>query len=230
MNIGIVDDQKVFRQMIRDYLSEYFSEASYTYQTYDYEDGRELIESKVIHDILFLDIEMEGVDGMQVAQYLRKQGDEVYIIFMTSHHEVMQEAFKVKAFRFLIKPVTYDAFKESMDDLIKDMFRYKKIHIKYGDKEHLLSFKEIQAIESLGDTSLIHTKSRQIESNRTLAFWEETLQQGAFFRIHKSVIINLNHVKHIEKSRVFTSSGVFPVARRRLSMLKKAMVRMGIDL
>lgn len=101
INIAICDDEPgvlgdMYRRVSRlrpEYSAECFGS------------GGELLKSKKRFDIVFLDIEMPGLDGMETARRLNERSGGIYIIFLTSHAQYMREAFKVRAYRYLVKPV-----------------------------------------------------------------------------------------------------------------------------
>ena len=103
MRIAICDDEKIFRDQIKKYILEVSSDSSID----EYTCGDDLAGSESNYDIIFLDIEMPGISGIETAEKLRENGSDADIIFLTSHVEFVYEAFKVRAFRFLQKPIDH---------------------------------------------------------------------------------------------------------------------------
>ena len=101
LKVAVCDDEKIICNEIKKRLLEIRPE----FEVLLFSSGDELIKSDKNFDLIFLDIEMPQLDGMETAQILRKNHKNEYIIFLTSHSELMAEAFKVKAFRFLEKPI-----------------------------------------------------------------------------------------------------------------------------
>jgi len=95
--IAVCDDEKIFV----DDLTEKIKSCGNEYEIYPFDSGESLLKSKIVFNIIFLDIEMTGLDGINAAFKLRENGYDGIIIFLTSHTEFMPEAFKVNAFRFL---------------------------------------------------------------------------------------------------------------------------------
>ena len=125
MDIAICDDEKIFREQIISYLLKYNNK----FNIFEYYNGYDLLESEKIFDIIFLDIEMDNINGMIVAEKLRERGVSSIIIFFTSHHEYVHDAFKVKAFRFLNKPIDKVKLVEAILDAETEILNTEKIII-----------------------------------------------------------------------------------------------------
>lgn len=132
--------------------------------------GYELLNSEITFDLIFLDIEMPEIDGMKTAELLREKRNESLIIFLTSHTECMPDAFKVKAFRFLSKPIEREGFTEVVVEAKKEFLNGRKIVITVKEEVKLVSQKDIVYLEAFGDGTYIYTKDEVIESNETLKY------------------------------------------------------------
>lgn len=125
LKIAICDDETILCKELKEKISKFYSE----YSIDTFHSGKELLRCPNEYDIIFLDIEMPGEDGMETAKKLRSQNCKSYIIFLTSHTEYMPDAFKVKAFRFLAKPLDEEHLKEALADAQKELADSKKIII-----------------------------------------------------------------------------------------------------
>ena len=125
MKIALCDDEKIFRDDIYRYIIKYNPD----YEIREFPNGRALLNSREEFDIIFLDIEMPELNGMDTAAKLRNFSSDSIIIFLTSHIEKVQDAFKVRAFRFLTKPVQEDALKEAFTQAVKEISEQEKILI-----------------------------------------------------------------------------------------------------
>ena len=102
IKIGICDDDKNIIQKIKDYISEYKGDKC-TIESYN--SGEELIENKKKFDVIFLDIDMEGIYGIETGKKIRDYDKNVKIIYVTSFTDYVNLAFKVHAFLYLNKPI-----------------------------------------------------------------------------------------------------------------------------
>lgn len=121
MRIAICDDDKVMCDEICKKINQY----NCNYYIDLFRGGMDLLNIDKIYDIVFLDIEMSGIDGMETASLLRQKNNNEHIIFLTSHSEFMQEAFKVKAFRYLNKPIKQEELIEALNAAEKEIISKK---------------------------------------------------------------------------------------------------------
>lgn len=142
---------------------------------------------------------------------------------MTIHTEFMAEAFKVKAFRFLNKPIKVSDLEETLRELEKEMFLDRKlIVIDYGS-EILLNVADILYIEARKNKTIIYTLDNVFETNCTLKYWKQKLDANDFIQIHKSYIVSLRHIKAFDVDCVWLHASKIsvPVSRRNISLVKK---------
>lgn len=186
--------------------------------------GEELVNKKVRYDIVFLDIEMPGRDGMSIAKELRDNNFEGHIIFLTSHTEFMPDAFKVKAFRFLQKPVDVKEMTETLIEAEKEIYVNKKAILSSSGIEYLVNLSEILYLKAEKNRTKIYTRYEVFETNFTLKYWWKEFEIFDFFQVHKSYIVSLRHIEKIDIDSL-TLHGTeteIPVARRKISTIKKA--------
>ena len=177
LKVAVCDDEKIICNEIKKRLLEIRPE----FEVLLFSSGDELIKSDKNFDLIFLDIEMPQLDGMETAQILRKNHKNEYIIFLTSHSELMAEAFKVKAFRFLEKPIELNTFREAVTMAEKEILSNEKLTISMKGQLKVIYLKDIVYIEAFGDGTYIYTNEEVIESKNTLKYWNEKLGTVHFF-------------------------------------------------
>lgn len=213
------DDSRVYMQ-IRDLLEGNLDKYSIDY----YDSGESLIKANKKYNLIFLDIEMGKMNGLRTAKVLRDSKREDNIVFLTTHLELMAEAFKVKAFRFLGKPLQKQKFLEALSEAEAELLDNETVLVPSEGEKHMLQQKHIVYIESLGDESCVHTIDRQYVTGKSLKYWEENINPSVFFKIHKSYIVNLAYVKTISATDVILTeeAEVLPIARRKKADFQKA--------
>lgn len=220
INIAVCDDEKVFRDEIADMLKC----INHDYFLKEFSSGTELLESDFQFDILFLDINMTGKNGMETAAELRGKNIWSRIIFLTSHDEYMPDAFKVKAYRFLTKPIKLELLKEAVKSAEKEILNFEKITLTKKGVTTYIDLKKILYFEAFGDGTYAHSVSETFESPKQLKYWIEKLGTENFFQTHKSYYISLRHVKKFSGTEV-ELSGVrdpIPLSRRKAAKFKEA--------
>ena len=221
MKIAICDDEQIFRDTLYKKLVKY----NKTFEIKEFRTGRELIDSRIKFDIIFLDIEMPELNGMDTAKKLRKLSVGSIIIFLTSHIECIQDAFKVKAFRFLSKPVQEDALNEALEEAEKEIVGQEKIVINQKGKIFELSVPDVMYFEAFGDGTYVYdNKDNVYECTVALKEWDKRLEGRPFFKIHKSYIVSMMYVSSINNN-VLRLEGVdqdFTISRRNITPFKDA--------
>ena len=212
MIIGICDDENCIREQVAMVCKEVAEKYNTDIQIETYSDGKQVIEEEL--DILILDIEMEGVDGISVKNIFQNRKKETIIIFVTSHDEMMSQAFGVNVIGFVTRcylksqlPIILDsAIKRVMNTVNIDGIDSRKIC--YIEAEHVYN--------------ILHLKDGSEMSVRcTSAQLEMTLTSVGFIRIHRTYIINMAYVEHIKDKTIVVNGCELPVSSRLKSGFKK---------
>lgn len=116
MEIAICDDERKICQLLQNKIEKYYFSQDLPFNIYIYEDGNSLLESNLNKiDVLFLDIDMPGKNGMEIAHELRNYNKDLLIVFLTAYSEYVFESFKVDTFRYLLKPLDDQELVEVLD-------------------------------------------------------------------------------------------------------------------
>ncbi|GAA4293517.1 LytTR family DNA-binding domain-containing protein [Anaerocolumna aminovalerica] len=223
MRIAICDDEEIILEIIKEKCITILNESSIEYDIALFNNGIELLKKLENLDIIFLDINMPEIDGFSVAELLRKEGYDKYIIFLTSKIEYMQRAFKVKAFRYLLKPIDDNQLKEALNEVIKELFCKTKIILEHKNGQAILDIKELIYIESLGDNTAIYMTNEYYISNKPLKYWVNQLK-NFFYQTHKSYLVNLSYVKRIEDNFAILKNNIkIPISYRKSNNFKVTM-------
>ncbi|MBR0484194.1 MAG: response regulator transcription factor [Oscillospiraceae bacterium] len=224
MKIAICDDDRLLRERLGGAVQDYLRNCSVRL----FSCGEELLKHMTEFDVVFLDIEMPGLNGMQTAEHIRKLNKEIRIIFLTSHAEFMQDAFRVRAFRYLNKPVKSDALYEALAEAQNEISEKEKIIIRQKGRIWELELNHILYLEAFGDGTYVYDIHQNVYScSVQLKEWTRILSEKGFFQIHRTYLISLLYVQSIEKNqlKLMYSDIVFPIARRKISGFKSAYLQ-----
>ncbi len=195
--IAVCDDEQVFVKDVADKIRDQSEQCEIS----EFFSGEDLLRSSLEFDVIFLDIEMTGINGINTASALRERKYDGMIIFLTSHTEFMPDAFKVKAFRFLDKPVDSVKFNEAFSEVKKELMNTE--HILLSDrsgKTVYLKLTDIVYIEAYGDGTYIYARTGNVyDTDKPLKFWKTQVGTEHFFQIHKSFIVSFLYVSNITK-------------------------------
>lgn len=190
--------------------------------------GLELIQSRESFDIIFLDIKMPNINGMELAKQIRKQGRQSLIIFITSASEYVFDAFDVEAFQYLLKPIQTDKLKNVLEKATKKMQIDANIDfllISANRQIQKVFLKDILYIESIGRIAKIHCNNGTLETYEQIGILEDKLSDKFFFRCHKCFLVNLNFVDAFKKTEVCLENGEkIMLAKRRYEDFQKAIL------
>lgn len=176
-------------------------------------------------DVLFLDIEMGKISGVELAKRLRQAGAGMQIVFITGYMEYIAEGYDVEALHYLIKPVTGEKLGGVLDRAVERLkMRENTLTLTLADGVVRLSLYEIRYLEVQKNYVTIHA-GEEYSVKRTLNELAEELDES-FYRIHRSYIINLKFIKRISRTEVTLKDGtVLPLSRKLYDGLNQAVIR-----
>ena len=200
MRIAICDDEKRDIKRLVSLLEKYSEDKQMDVSIYTYETASDLIAamSENEWDIIFLDINMEGMDGLSLAGRIREKDEEVPIILVTAFINYALDGYKVRASRFLVKDDLDKTLPECMDDICIQLQKKKKnmlFNCVEGDVDIMLS--EIVFIETTGHKSIIHLGSEDYHLYESMDELENRLKVYGFIRVHQSYMVNIRHIRSI---------------------------------
>lgn len=207
MNIAICDDEKIIREQIKNLIEK----QSITSVLKIFASGQELLEAKLHFDIIFLDIQMEGINGIDTARKLREQGEETVLIFITGLKEYVFDAFDVSAFHYLLKPVEEKKFNEVFQKVLLKLEKRKnqvqeQFFIKTRTRSFTINKNDILFIESRARKVEIHTKNEIIEIYAVMNELEQQLG-GGFYRCHRGYLVNMAYITEYTVDSILLCTG-----------------------
>ena len=205
LDIAVVDDEKG----IRDHLCELIRKQKQPGRVESYATGEELLASGTRFDIVFLDIRLEGINGIETARKLREKQDDMVLIFITGLREYVFDALDLYAFQYLLKPVDEKKFAEVLGRAEREAGRKReKQRIFLKTRNLTLDQADILYIESRGKKVEIHTV-RETEDIQIYAAMEELEGQlgEGFYRCHRSYIVNMVYIAEYNSDSIFLTNG-----------------------
>ena len=175
-------------------------------------------------DILLLDIEMDGMNGVTLAKALRRENERVQIIFITGYSDYIADGYDVAALHYLIKPVKKEQLFQVLDRARERLQKNEKeLFLRTPDETVVMPIREIRYLEVRQNYVTVHGKS-DVTVKRTLGEFEKELDER-FFRLGRSYIVNLNCVRRVTKTEVHLSDGgALPLPRGQYEPLNRALI------
>ncbi len=221
IRVGICDDEKDCREQIKSLLERYFKEKGLQYDLWEYESGVDFLDRGEEINLLFLDIEMEGISGIELKEYLQAE-EEIRIIFVTGHVEGMPEAFGRNVYGFLEKPLHAQKLEKYLARVIEDIEEDRVLILKGLQGDMAFRQKDIFYFASEKKYSRVVGREGETFCDMSLQQLEEMLGQKSFFRCHKSYLVNLGNVSDASQSIRLKNGESIPVSRRKAKELKEA--------
>ncbi|MRN56374.1 LytR/AlgR family response regulator transcription factor [Paenibacillus monticola] len=231
--VAIVDDEENQRKLVKNMLITLSIKTNIDFEFELFDSGEQLVSHYENHKtpfhILILDVEMNGINGIQTARRIRSLNNlDEQIVFLTSYPEYMVESFDVITFQYLIKPIAPPILEEKMIKLFQyfQALDKKFMIIKSAYEEVVLRYDDIIGIEAAKSLTIksklnFITTNQIYESKGIISDYALALKDYNFLQIHRSVIINLIHVKKFASGAVLMSNGMeFPIGRSKIKEVK----------
>lgn len=234
IKIAVCDDEEYFRKLIATYLKEYMKTKADTYEIDIFESGRQLIDIgiKVMqYKIVFLDINMDGMNGIETAKILRSYSQDAFLVLITAFMDYTLEGYKVEAFRYILKRKVHmkESIKESLDSIFKKLDNdVKKIKFDFIEGELETTLDRIVYIESklhklefhvMKEKEFIYTMYEKLDAI------EAKLTGQKFIRLHQSFFVNMKHIQRLERYMVtMDNKAEIIVPRARYKMVSDAFI------
>ena len=234
MKVAICDDEKI----IRDLIAESIQDVSKQIIIESYEDATGILDADFDAEILFLDIQMPGMDWMKAARALRSAGKKTVIVFVTALEEQVFNAFDVGAFNYIVKPFSKNRLIDIINNAIKQSEDQQMIEKMMTEKDNCGSVRSITVKSGGSNTNVILSELVYAEifdrriilhmiNNNSIEYYGrisdlEKIVGKDFFRVHRAYLINLGYVRSYDSKIVRISDTSIPVARGKYPELIKA--------
>ena len=224
MNFVICDDDKVDAGRLKVLLEKYSRESGIGSTIYEYNSGVDLlsnINSDI--DVIFLDINMDDMDGLTIAKRIREKMEEIPIILVTAFMSYALDGYKVRASRFLLKDDLDNTFVECMDDIMKEIRKKSKIIVlDCVEGEVRIKANDIIMIETSGHKNIICLKEQKYQIYEKLDILTEKLKEYGFLRVHNSYLVNMGHIRSINNYMLtLDDERQLPVPKARYKQVKQ---------
>jgi len=211
INIAIVEDQNECAAVLEKAIVDFSVETNEAFSIERFRDGDEIAENfSSKFDVIFLDIEMKRLNGVETAKYIRKFDKNVVLIFITSMAQHAIDGYSVEAKDFLVKPLQYSPFSITLKRVLKNLHEKQANYILFPSENGIIKIdiNSIVYIESFKHEMIAHTKEKeQYTISVSMSKLEKNLKENNFVRVGKSYLVNLRFVKGIKKGEVLLSFG-----------------------
>lgn len=208
IKIGICDDEMGIRAFLDCVITDYFMQKGLLFEVKKYATGTALLQSREQFDMIFLDISMPGLDGIEIGRQIRKNDQDVKIIYITAYEHYALKAFRVKAFQYIVKPIEQDKLYEALDGAIKGMDGEKNQAV-LEIKGYLFRANQVIIIEAQDHCLIVCENGIQRNSviKGRLKDIEPELKKLKFEKVRRGLWMNPIHIKLRTDEKIYMDNG-----------------------
>ncbi len=218
IKIAICDDEQEMIERQKEYLAQLKESKAieWAYEVDVFESGEELLAAQTEYDIILLDMEMNKMNGIETANKIRERNRGVFIIFVTSHTKYMRSSFECQPFQFLVKPVDFKLFEQTIqragEYIIADhpIFTFEEnknvVKVLYNDIAYFEKIKH--------QLHIVMFDGQKYTTYITITQLKKEIDMKMFAVTHKSYVVNMKHVKELKGNVIKLRNGMaVPVSR-----------------
>lgn len=216
LNVAIVEDDDVAADKLRACLDRYHADMGVAFGVTRFVEATSFLEGyKPSYDIVFMDIEMPNMNGMEAARRLRDIDEQVVLIFVTNMAQFAAKGYEVDALDYIVKPFSYLDFERKLKRAVRICERESSsVTIAQQGGTVRLLLRDIAYIEVHGHNLVFHTDEGTLQGSGTLAEAQARLEDCGFLRCSKAFLINVRHVYKIHGNTVLLVNGEeLPIGR-----------------
>lgn len=207
MKIAICDDEQYVLEQLYKLVTDYYSKNNMFCKVSCFRTFGEFFEVQSEYDLVFLDYSIPPENGIEFAKKLREVNKSIFIIFQTSFREHVFESFSLDTFRYLLKPIKEEEVISALDAFVSIFQRERKVVIPTSEKTIFVDADQVMYIEADRKYSVVRTTSGFFKTNKGISVYESEINNSAFFRTHRSYIVNMRYVSAVEKKVIILSNG-----------------------
>lgn len=228
MRVAICDDNILDRKLIAEALQQYFVEKSISCKLSSYNNGTNLLNAVIegeLFDLIFLDTYFEeptqtGINGINIAQQLRKNGFNGHIVFLTSSPDFVFQGYDVGATAYLLKPHNIQKIHQTMDRILKPSYA-DIFQVRQRSTITCIPYNEILYVESNNSKCILHRLNGSEHTiYKRLNDIEIELHDHRFLRCHQSYLVNMDYIQSVNKSFNLTTGDTILIRQRELKHIR----------
>ena len=228
ISVAVCDDEEKEADCLQKLVSCWAEEKGYNLKLCSFPSAEAFLfryEEDKGFDLLLLDIQMKGIDGIELAKKIRETDNTVQIAFITGYDEYMSEGYEVSALHYLMKPVEKQKLYSVLDRAVTAMNTTEPVVLFDIDGESVkIKLLDIVSVEASAHTVTVKALTRAFSLSKSITQIETLLGEG-FFRCHRSYLVNLEHVSKIGRNDVFLDdSTAVPLSRKQYEKMNKAFI------
>lgn len=218
IQVAICDKEPLILERLEELVKKEMKETGKPFNISTFQSGQDLINQIEMYHMVFLDIEMPGMDGIQTGREIIKRNPECKIVITSDRMERFNEVLQIKAFRFITKPFNVEEIRETVKSYESQITELEEIKVFYNRNPFWISQPDILYIVTNDGAVEIVTKNRVYRKDMPLKELKKILDSQNFFQVNRRYMVNLLWITIYEKGVIHMGEQEIPVARRRKNL------------
>lgn len=218
LRIAVVDDDRKVTEKVSEYIHSFCSQNGHHVLVTEFSDGSCLLENYTSeYDIIFLDIKMKHMDGVETAEQIRKTDPDTILIFLTQTVQYALAGYKVDAMDYMIKPVDYYSFELVFRKALRrlEQNRPRMIVLNVNGNRRVIQLSQLCYVEVYDHYLTYHTIDEDIRMKGTLADAKKELAHNGFFQCSRYMLVNIRYISAVNQKDIVVCGRIFDISRPR---------------
>lgn len=222
IKIAVCDDSVFDREIIKHFLNEYLNQNRLYAQIDEFSSGELFLSSDTsCYSLVFMDIYMNGLNGMETAKTIIQENPNIQIIFASASTDYAAEAFTIEALHYIVKPIEKPQLFRVLDKFFDSVYSLRTVDIKVGRLEESIYISDILYIEAKGKKTLLHLKSGVLEASQSLTEMSQILPAGDYCMPIRWALVSMREIISIPANALKLSDQTeIPISRGKRDAIK----------
>lgn len=229
LKIGICDDEIIILELLKDIVTDCLAENEVDAEIVTFQSGKALIEDATEFDVVFLDIEMPELNGIETGKIIKERKPNCKIIIATSKEEYYKEGYKIDALRYITKPFDMHEIEEALEAVQKSRVGTDKIQLYYNRTLIEIKHRSIEYVVAYDSYVEFVLKDKVLRKPISLNELEEILDTRIFFRIHRKNLVNMLYIQAYKDGIITIGDKQMTVSKRKKKEFEKAYIECDLN-
>ena len=229
MRVAIIEDEQVHRELLDMYIRAWGEKCKAVLTIQHFESAEKFLFAweDMDFDVLFVDIQMAGMNGMELARQIREKDEDITIIFTTGIADYLEEGYEVAAMRYLLKPIAEEKVFACLSQVSEKQKDDNCVIIHTQEETRKIRLKDMNYIEAMGHGSRIGLAySEIVECKESISELAKELDAGEYQKCHRSYLCRIGNIHQIDKEFIYFDDGSsIPVSRRMYQEINRAFIQ-----
>lgn len=202
IRICIIDDDINEINILYTLVNDFFSTLTQSFEILTKANVDDILDQINNIDILFLDIELKNINGIDFAKEIRTQNNDLKIILISNYTKYLVDGYKIRADRYFLKPIDKLEFFYEMNDVLKDFIMRNQFILDKNISNTKIYVNDIFYLEVLNRKTILHTLDYQLKYSYTLKWWEDYLSPYCFVQTHRAFLVNMYNISSFNNTSI----------------------------